>query len=134
MLKQVQRHALLTVGNLAFCWENRRTLVASESLRDLLLRQASGTNAIVCKAAARALAILGMFLTIVCTKPALFLACIKSLLLLLIFSVFAQLLKMHKCPSVDVQLLFRYLHAYSSFYEMSILLSCLVRILLIIAL
>ncbi|XP_024394241.1 phospholipase A I isoform X2 [Physcomitrium patens] len=56
---EVQRHALLTVGNLAFCWENRRTLVASESLRDLLLRQASGTNAIVCKAAARALAILG---------------------------------------------------------------------------
>ncbi|KAG0585410.1 hypothetical protein M758_2G009100 [Ceratodon purpureus] len=56
---EVQRHALLTVGNLAFCWENRRTLVASESLRDLLLRQATGTNSTVCKAAARALAILG---------------------------------------------------------------------------
>jgi hypothetical protein len=62
---QVQRHALLTVGNLAFCWENRRTLVASESLRDLLLRQATGTNSTVCKAAARALAVLGTKLTII---------------------------------------------------------------------
>lgn len=56
---QVQRHALLTVGNLAFCWENRRSLLASESLRDLLLRLSAGSDAGVCKAAIRALAILG---------------------------------------------------------------------------
>jgi hypothetical protein len=55
----VQRHALLTVGNLAFCWENRRSLLASESLRDLLLRLSAGSDAGVCKAAIRALAILG---------------------------------------------------------------------------
>jgi hypothetical protein len=56
---EVQRHALLTVGNLAFCWENRRSLLASESLRDLLLRLSAGSDAGVCKAAIRALAILG---------------------------------------------------------------------------
>ncbi len=37
-------------------------------MRDLLLRQASGTNATVCKAAARALAILGTNLTFTCRK------------------------------------------------------------------
>eukprot|EP01018_Ginkgo_biloba_P003530 Gb_32589 [translate_table: standard] len=56
---EVQRLALLAVGNLAFCWENRRTLVASESLRDLLLRLTVGPASRVSKAALRALAILG---------------------------------------------------------------------------
>ncbi|EEF43897.1 conserved hypothetical protein [Ricinus communis] len=56
---QVQRLALLAVGNLAFCLENRRILVTSESLRDLLLRLTVTSEPLVNKAAARALAILG---------------------------------------------------------------------------
>ncbi|KAK6932336.1 Leucine-rich repeat [Dillenia turbinata] len=56
---KVQRLALLSVGNLAFCLENRRTLVTSESLRELLLRLTVSSNPHVNKAAARALAILG---------------------------------------------------------------------------
>lgn len=56
---EVQRLALLAVGNLAFCLENRRTLVASESLRELLLRMTVAPEPRVSKAAARALAILG---------------------------------------------------------------------------
>ncbi|RHN64947.1 putative phospholipase A(1) [Medicago truncatula] len=56
---EVQRLALLAVGNLAFCLENRRILVTSESLRELLLRMAVATEPRVYKAAARALAILG---------------------------------------------------------------------------
>lgn len=61
-LGQVQRLALLAVGNLAFCLENRRTLVASESLRELLLRMTVAPEPRVSKAAARALAILGLYL------------------------------------------------------------------------
>ncbi|CAI9087783.1 OLC1v1021952C1 [Oldenlandia corymbosa var. corymbosa] len=57
--KEVQRLALFAVGNLAFCLENRRTLVTSESLRDLLLRLTVASESRVNKAAARALAILG---------------------------------------------------------------------------
>jgi hypothetical protein len=60
----VQRLALLAVGNLAFCLENRRILVTSESLRELLLRLAVATEPRVYKAAARALAILGLSLDI----------------------------------------------------------------------
>lgn len=56
---QVQRLALLAVGNLAFCLENRRLLVTSESLRELLLRLTVVPEPRVNKAAARALAILG---------------------------------------------------------------------------
>ncbi|CAI0407156.1 unnamed protein product [Linum tenue] len=56
---QVQRLALFVVGNLAFCLENRRILVTSESLRDLLLRLTATAEPRVNKAAARALAILG---------------------------------------------------------------------------
>ncbi|PKU78149.1 LRR repeats and ubiquitin-like domain-containing protein [Dendrobium catenatum] len=56
----VQRLALLVVGNLAFCPVNRRMLVQSESLRELLLRLTVAPEPRVCKAAARALAILGM--------------------------------------------------------------------------
>ncbi|KAK7264498.1 hypothetical protein RJT34_32107 [Clitoria ternatea] len=56
---EVQRLALLVVGNLAFCLENRRILVTSESLRELLLRLAVAPEPRVYKAAARALAILG---------------------------------------------------------------------------
>lgn len=56
---EVQRLALLAVGNLAFCWENRRILVTSESLRELLLRLTVASEPRVNKAAARALAILG---------------------------------------------------------------------------
>ncbi|KAL3820686.1 hypothetical protein ACJIZ3_006591 [Penstemon smallii] len=56
---EVQRLALFAVGNLAFCLENRRTLVTSESLRELLLRLTVASDAHVCKAAVRALAILG---------------------------------------------------------------------------
>lgn len=56
---EVQRLALLAVGNLAFCLENRRILVTSESLRELLLRLTVTTETRVNKAAARALAILG---------------------------------------------------------------------------
>lgn len=60
----MQRLALLAVGNLAFCLENRRILVTSESLRELLLRMAVATEPRVYKAAARALAILGLSLDI----------------------------------------------------------------------
>ncbi|KAK9057963.1 hypothetical protein SSX86_022803 [Deinandra increscens subsp. villosa] len=56
---RVQRSALLAIGNLAFCLENRQILVASESLRDLLLRHTVASELRVRKAAARALAILG---------------------------------------------------------------------------
>ncbi|RZC50554.1 hypothetical protein C5167_018993 [Papaver somniferum] len=56
---EVQRLALFAVGNLAFCLENRHTLVASESLRELLLRLMGTSDLRVYKAAARALAILG---------------------------------------------------------------------------
>ena len=51
--------ALLAVGNLAFCWENRRALSSSDSLRDLLMRLTHAALPRVKKAAARALAILG---------------------------------------------------------------------------
>ncbi|XAR65626.1 Phospholipase A(1) [Bertholletia excelsa] len=57
--QEVQRLSLLAVGNLAFCLENRRTLVASESLRELLLRLTVSSQPHVNRAAARALAILG---------------------------------------------------------------------------
>ncbi|XP_027365229.1 phospholipase A I-like isoform X2 [Abrus precatorius] len=56
---EVQRLSLLAVGNLAFCMENRRILVTSESLQELLLRLTFATERRVYKAAARALAILG---------------------------------------------------------------------------
>ncbi|XVE87814.1 hypothetical protein DITRI_Ditri19aG0018500 [Diplodiscus trichospermus] len=56
---EVQRLALLAVGNLAFCLENRRILVTSESLRELLMRLTVTPEPRVNKAAARALAILG---------------------------------------------------------------------------
>ena len=56
---KVQQLALLAVGNLAFCWENRRTLVASEILRELLVRLTAGPTSCISKAAARALIILG---------------------------------------------------------------------------
>ncbi|PON38399.1 Patatin-related protein [Parasponia andersonii] len=56
---EVQRLALLAVGNLAFCFENRRLLVTSESLHELLLRLTVASEPCVSKAAARALAILG---------------------------------------------------------------------------
>ncbi|KAM1123881.1 hypothetical protein COP2_005372 [Malus domestica] len=56
---EVQRLALLAVGNLAFCLENRRIMVTSESLCELLMRLTAAPEARVHKAAARALAILG---------------------------------------------------------------------------
>ncbi|KAF5177670.1 Phospholipase a i [Thalictrum thalictroides] len=56
---EVQRLALLCVGNMAFCLENRRILVTSESLRELLLHLMVSPEPRVNKAAARALAILG---------------------------------------------------------------------------
>ncbi|CAK9176702.1 unnamed protein product [Ilex paraguariensis] len=56
---EVQKLALCAVGNLAFCLENRRILVTSESLRELLLRLTVASAPRVSKAAARALAILG---------------------------------------------------------------------------
>ncbi|GKV16049.1 hypothetical protein SLEP1_g26757 [Rubroshorea leprosula] len=56
---EVQRLALLAVGNLAFCLENRRIMVTSESLRELLMRLTVAPEQGVSKAAARALAILG---------------------------------------------------------------------------
>ncbi|KAF6175780.1 hypothetical protein GIB67_035907 [Kingdonia uniflora] len=59
VLHQVQRLALFSVGNLAFCLENRRSLVTSESLHELLLRLTAALEPRVNKAAARALAILG---------------------------------------------------------------------------
>uniref|UniRef100_A0A0D9WZK0 Patatin n=1 Tax=Leersia perrieri TaxID=77586 RepID=A0A0D9WZK0_9ORYZ len=55
----VQRLSLFAVGNLAFCLETRRTLMHSESLRDLLIRLTFSQEKRVSKAAARALAILG---------------------------------------------------------------------------
>ncbi|BAH93955.1 Os07g0520900, partial [Oryza sativa Japonica Group] len=55
----VQRLSLFAVGNLAFCLETRRTLMHSESLRDLLIRLTLSQEKRVSKAAARALAILG---------------------------------------------------------------------------
>ncbi|GFP97019.1 phospholipase a i [Phtheirospermum japonicum] len=55
----VQKLALFAVGNFSFCLENRRALVTSESLRELLLRLTAASESSVCKAAARALAILG---------------------------------------------------------------------------
>ncbi|KAK4439318.1 Phospholipase A I [Sesamum alatum] len=56
---EVQKLALFAVGNFAFCLENRRALVTSESLRELLLRLTAAPESRVCKAATRALAILG---------------------------------------------------------------------------
>ncbi|KAK8976495.1 hypothetical protein V6N11_001638 [Hibiscus sabdariffa] len=56
---EVQRLALLAVGNLAFCRENRHILVTSKSLRQLLVRLTATPKPRVNKAAARALAILG---------------------------------------------------------------------------
>ncbi|XP_062186520.1 phospholipase A I [Phragmites australis] len=56
---EVQRLSLFAVGNLAFCLETRRTLMHSESLRDLLIRLTVSQEHRVSKAAARALAILG---------------------------------------------------------------------------
>ncbi|XP_012444889.1 phospholipase A I isoform X3 [Gossypium raimondii] len=56
---EVQRLALVAVGNLAFCLENRHILVTSESLRELLMRLTFTPEPLVNKAAARALAILG---------------------------------------------------------------------------
>lgn len=54
------------MGNLAFCLENRRVLVTSENLRELLLRLTVAAEPCVKKAAARALAILGLSLHIIC--------------------------------------------------------------------
>ncbi|GMJ15302.1 hypothetical protein like AT1G61850 [Hibiscus trionum] len=56
---EVQRLSLIAVGNLAFCLENRRFLVNSESLKELLMRLTFTPEPLVNKAAARALAILG---------------------------------------------------------------------------
>ncbi|KAL0363243.1 UNVERIFIED_CONTAM: Phospholipase A I [Sesamum calycinum] len=44
LTKDVQRLALFAVGNFAFCLENRRALVTSESLRELLLRLTAATE------------------------------------------------------------------------------------------
>ncbi|KAL0353241.1 UNVERIFIED_CONTAM: Phospholipase A I [Sesamum angustifolium] len=60
LTKDVQRLALFAVGNFAFLfWKTVGTLVTSESLRELLLRLTAATESRVCKAATRALAILG---------------------------------------------------------------------------
>ncbi|KAL5563550.1 hypothetical protein UlMin_033297 [Ulmus minor] len=56
---EVQRLALLAVGNLALCFENRQLLVTSESLQELLLHLTVAPKPCVNKAVARALAILG---------------------------------------------------------------------------
>ncbi|GMI72521.1 hypothetical protein like AT1G61850 [Hibiscus trionum] len=56
---EVQRLALLAVGNLAFCRENRHILVTSKSLRGRLVCLTDTPEPRVNKAAARALAILG---------------------------------------------------------------------------
>ncbi|KAK8629729.1 hypothetical protein V6N13_078558 [Hibiscus sabdariffa] len=56
---EVQRLALLAVGNLAFCRENRHILVTSKSLRRRLVCLTDTPEPRVSKAAARALAILG---------------------------------------------------------------------------
>ena len=58
----MQRLSLFAVGNLAFCLETRRTLMHSESLRDLLIRLTVSQEHRVAKAAARALAILGILI------------------------------------------------------------------------
>lgn len=60
----MQRLSLFAVGNLAFCLETRRTLMHSESLRDLLIRLTLSQEKRVSKAAARALAILGMLVLV----------------------------------------------------------------------
>ncbi|MBA0858569.1 hypothetical protein Goshw_028142 [Gossypium schwendimanii] len=56
---EVQRLALLAVGNLGFCPENHHVLVAVEGLRELLVQLTATPEPRVNKAAARALAILG---------------------------------------------------------------------------
>ncbi|XAR53777.1 Phospholipase A(1) [Bertholletia excelsa] len=56
---EVQKCALLAVGNLAFCSENRHILVTSESMQELLLQLTVASDQCVSKAAARALAIFG---------------------------------------------------------------------------
>ena len=56
----MQRLSLLALGNLGFCSENRRILSQSESLHELLLRLTVTPVPRVNKAAARALAILGI--------------------------------------------------------------------------
>lgn len=58
----MQRLALLAVGNLAFSSENRRILVTSESLKDLLMHLTATPQVNVNKAAARALAVFGVLL------------------------------------------------------------------------
>jgi len=58
----VQRLSLLAVGNLAFCLENRQLMVTSGSLQDLLLHLTASSEPRVNKAAARAMAILGLYL------------------------------------------------------------------------
>ncbi|KAI4312011.1 hypothetical protein MLD38_036870 [Melastoma candidum] len=55
----VQRLALMAIGNLGFSLDNRKILVASESLRELLMQLTASPEPHVNKAAARALAILG---------------------------------------------------------------------------
>lgn len=76
----MQRLALVAVGNLAFCLENRRVLVTSESLRELLLRMAVATEPRVYKAAARALAILGLPLEITLAVFSAVLFCLLNLI------------------------------------------------------
>jgi hypothetical protein len=56
----VQRLSLFAIGNLAFCLETRRILMHSESMCDLLIRLTISQECRVSKAAARALAILGI--------------------------------------------------------------------------
>ena len=58
----MQRLSLFAVGNLAFCLETRRIFMHSESLRDLLIRLTVSQERRVAKAAARALAILGILI------------------------------------------------------------------------
>ena len=57
----VQRESLLALGSLAFCWVNRRRLLATEGLREVLVRLGSGGGVplSVRRAAVRVLAILG---------------------------------------------------------------------------
>ncbi|KAE8685822.1 Phospholipase A I [Hibiscus syriacus] len=56
---EVQRLALVALGNLGFCRENRHILVTSKRLRELLICRTATPEPRVNKAAARALAILG---------------------------------------------------------------------------
>ncbi|KAI5081182.1 hypothetical protein GOP47_0004365 [Adiantum capillus-veneris] len=56
---EVQHYALLAVGNLAFCRENRSRLASSGSLREMLLHLSAVSTLLVSKAAVRALAIFG---------------------------------------------------------------------------